>query len=93
MPEVTVGGSISYGNIYDFVNFIDEVSDGSKTWLQWESSNRRRQVDLRVTVLQHNDAGEIVEIRIHFLPFPHVARLREGLYNRLAGSPVASHFA
>ena len=38
MPEVTVGGSISYGNIYDFVNFIDEVSDGSKTWLQWEAA-------------------------------------------------------
>jgi hypothetical protein len=43
------------------VNFIDEVPDGSKTWLQWEAAIDGRKSIYGVTVLQHNDAGEIVE--------------------------------
>jgi hypothetical protein len=73
--------------IYDFVNFIDEMPDGSKTWLQWEAAIDGRKSIYGVTALQHNDAGEIVETASTSCP----SRTSRG--NRLAGSPVASHVA
>lgn len=71
--------------IYDPPRFIDQAQTDGKTWMQWETSVQGREL-FGITVLRHDDAGLIVEVRVHFLPFPHVAFARDRLLERLAGS-------
>jgi pimeloyl-ACP methyl ester carboxylesterase/ketosteroid isomerase-like protein len=79
-------------NIYDSLEFTHEVTDGDRTYLEWEAVAFDG-VQLRgITVLVKNHAGQILRVAIHHRPLGGGLRFSAELRRRLAGVIDAAHF-
>ncbi|MGF6770587.1 hypothetical protein P3T18_003066 [Paraburkholderia sp. GAS199] len=70
--------------MYDCIDFTYESNDGNKTYLEWEGKALGDDV-AGSTTLTRNDAGRIVNIRLHHRPFPMVVKISAELAKRLDG--------
>ena len=69
--------------IYEKLEFVDQVTNGKRTWLEWKAVALGGKEFSGVTVLTRNDKGEIVEVSIHHRPRWAAMMFGEELHEKL----------
>ncbi|WP_223448922.1 hypothetical protein [Pseudomonas sp. BF-R-19] len=69
--------------VYEKLEFVDEANNGKRTWLEWKAVALGGKEFSGVTVLTHNDKGEIVEASIHHRPRWAAIMFGEELHKKL----------
>ena len=72
------------GGMYDSLTFTSETVDGRKTYLEWEGKAFGKDVG-GATILTHNEAGLIENVRLYHRPLQMVLQFSEELAKRLEG--------
>lgn len=54
--------------LYEKLEFVDQVSSGRRTWLEWQAVAFGGKKFSGVTVLTRNEKGEIIEASVHHRP-------------------------
>jgi hypothetical protein len=79
------------GGMYDSLTFTSETVDGRKTYLEWEGKAFGKDVG-GATILTHNEAGLIENVRLYHRPLQMVLQFSEELAKRLEGKVDPSLF-
>ena len=79
------------GGMYDALTFTSETVDGRKTYLEWEGKAFGKDVG-GATILTHNEAGLIENVRLYHRPLQMVLQFSEELAKRLEGKVDPSLF-
>jgi len=79
-------------NIYESLVFTHEAVNGPRSYLEWKAVAFGGQELLGVTVLEKNEAGQIVRVAIHHRPLKAALRFSQELRERLGGAIDDSHF-
>ncbi|WP_439655969.1 nuclear transport factor 2 family protein [Lentzea sp. HUAS TT2] len=79
--------------IYDSLDFTNQVSDGDRTYLEWEAEALGGTAMRGVTVLTRNNAGLIVRAAIHHRPLDAALAFSAEVARRAGDFIEADHFA
>ncbi|MCY1225327.1 hypothetical protein D9M68_103530 [compost metagenome] len=79
--------------LYEKLEFVDQASNGRRTWLEWKAVALGGKEFSGVTVLTRNDKGEIVEASIHHRPRWAAMMFGDELHKRLPGVITSEYVA
>ncbi|MEU6341694.1 alpha/beta hydrolase [Streptomyces sp. NPDC046977] len=78
--------------VYESLEFIAEVTQGTTTYLQWRATAFGGLPISGVTVLEKNADGKVTRAAIHHRPLGAALRFSAELRDRLAGTVPSAHF-
>jgi pimeloyl-ACP methyl ester carboxylesterase len=78
--------------IYETLEFTDEATDGSTTYLQWHATAFGAEPIDGVTIFRRDSHGSILSAAIHHRPLGAVLRFSATLRDRLSDVIPAEHF-
>ncbi|WP_406490341.1 alpha/beta hydrolase [Streptomyces sp. NBC_01604] len=78
--------------IYESLEFVQETTEGPRTYLEWEATAFGGHEIFGVTVLTKDDADRIAHVAIHHRPLEAALRFSAELGERLAETVDPGHF-